>query len=184
MRGTDKLLEPVDGTPLLRHMAKIALASGLPVTVALPPDRPERARAVADLPLSLVTAEGAHEGMAVSLSAGLRAVPEDAAVLVLLADLPEIDTQDLTRMREAQHQHPDRILRATAADGTPGHPVVFPPGARGALHALKGDEGARAVLRAQAAKVIAVPLPQRHATTDLDTPEDWAAWRLARDVRA
>jgi CTP:molybdopterin cytidylyltransferase MocA len=44
--------------------------------------------------------------------------------------------------------------------------------------ALHGDEGARSVLAAQASRVRLCPLPLRHAVTDLDTPEDWAQWRL------
>jgi hypothetical protein len=27
-----------------------------------------------------------------------------------------------------------------------------------------------------------ITLPARHAVTDLDTPEDWAAWRAARTL--
>ena len=43
MRGGDKLLEPVAGRPLLTRIAEAALATGLPVHVALPPDRPASA---------------------------------------------------------------------------------------------------------------------------------------------
>ena len=43
MRGGDKLLEEVAGMPLLARITRAALDTGLPVTVALPPDRPARA---------------------------------------------------------------------------------------------------------------------------------------------
>mgnify|MGYP006184317219 CR=1 FL=1 len=42
------------------------------------------------------------------------------------------------------------------------------------------DEGARSVLVRHRARLRLVPLPGHHATTDLDTPEDWAAWRAAQ----
>ncbi|MCB1394509.1 MAG: NTP transferase domain-containing protein, partial [Rhodobacteraceae bacterium] len=39
MAGRDKLLEPVDGAPLLRRQARAAVAAGTgPVAVTLPPD--------------------------------------------------------------------------------------------------------------------------------------------------
>jgi CTP:molybdopterin cytidylyltransferase MocA len=45
------------------------------------------------------------------------------------------------------------------------------------LAGLTGDRGAREVLREAAEFVTDVPTPGRAAVVDLDTPEDWAAWR-------
>lgn len=177
MRGRDKLLEEVQGAPLLRHIASQALATGLAVTVTLPPDRPLREAALSGLAVRQVLVPNAGHGLSASLRAGLASLPPDSAVMVLLADLPEMGTADLSTMARARDAYPDAILRGTAADGTPGHPVIFPSWARADLAALTGDDGARPVLKAQAARVVAVPLPAAHATTDLDTPEDWAAWR-------
>ena len=77
---------------------------------------------------------------------------------------------------------PGLILRATAADGTPGHPVLFPDWALPGLAALTGDSGARDLLQQHRDRTERVALPARHAVTDLDTPEDWAAWRAARSL--
>ncbi|MFN3722820.1 MAG: NTP transferase domain-containing protein [Paracoccaceae bacterium] len=181
MRGPDKLLEPVDGQPLLRQLAGRAVATGLPVTVALPPDRPLRNAALLQLSLDRLTVRDAQTGMAASLCAGLSSLPDAVAVMLLLADLPDLTTQDLCAMAQAHGRMPDQILRACAVDGTPGHPVIFPPWVRGDLMALSGDEGARRVLQAHASHVRLIALPDRHATTDLDTPEAWAAWRSGRE---
>jgi CTP:molybdopterin cytidylyltransferase MocA len=178
MRGRDKLLEPVDGRPLLARTAAVALATGAPVVVTLPPDRPERAAALAGLPVVTVTVADAAEGLGASIRAGMAALPAGAgAVLLLLADLPEIETADLAAMIAAQART-GGILRASAGDGTPGHPVILPSRLFPELAALAGDEGARALLRRH--PVTPWPLPGRRAVTDLDTPEDWAAWRAAR----
>lgn len=181
MRGADKLTAEVEGQPLLRQLARRALASGLPVTVTLSPAHPDRRTALQDLPLTPLIVPDAATGMATSLRAGLAHLPPQAAVLLLLADLPEITTQDLTRMAAAHTATPDLILRATDAAGQPGHPVIFPPWARPDLMALSGDEGARAVLQRHAARLRLIALPDQHATTDLDTPEAWAAWRSGRE---
>lgn len=180
MRGADKLMEPIDGQSQLARIARAALATGCPVTVALPPDRPARAASLRGLDLRCLTVANPAAGMAESLKAGLAALPDTAAVLVLLADLPEITATDLQTCLEAWQRAPDRILRATAADGTPGHPVGFPPDLRAALLALCGDQGAREVLARHKGRILAVALPGSHATTDLDTPEDWALWRAGR----
>jgi CTP:molybdopterin cytidylyltransferase MocA len=62
----------------------------------------------------------------------------------------------------------------------PGHPVLFPARLRPALLRLKGDQGARDILRTEADQILPLPLPGSRAVTDLDTPEDWAAWRALR----
>lgn len=177
MRGGDKCLELVEGLPLLRRLAGLAVATGCPVVVALPPDRPARRAALEGLAVATVTVPDPAQGMAASLVAGLAVVAADQAVLLLLADLPEITGDDLRAVLQAQAIHPTHILRGMAADGTPGHPVVFPADLRGELQALTGDEGARSVIQRHKARLLPVPLPDRHAVTDLDTPEEWAAWR-------
>ena len=183
MRGGDKLLEAVDGEPLLTRISRAAVQTGLPVTVALPPDRPARDAALAGLDLRRVTVPDPAQGMAASLTAGLAVLPATAGVMLLLADLPEIDAADLGAMRDAWRADPEAILRGAAEDGAPGHPVCFPPDLRGELMNLRGDDGARSVIQRHRARLRLLPLPGRHATTDLDTPEAWAAWRANRRDR-
>lgn len=175
MRGADKLLEPVGGQALLRHVASVALAVG-PVTVTL--GGPARAAALAGLNVQIVQVTG--DGMAASLRAGVAVLPANQAVLVLLADMPEVDADDLRALIAAYLTAPDDIHRAVTAAGKPGHPVIFPPWARDDLLMLCGDSGAKPLLATYAARVRPVVLPDNHATTDLDTPEDWAAWRAAQ----
>jgi molybdenum cofactor cytidylyltransferase len=180
MRGADKLLEPVDGEPLLRRIARAALATGAPVTVALPPDRPLRQAALEGLPVAEVTVPRPEEGMAASLVAGLLTLPAAAPIMLLLADLPDLTAEDLSAMLCEWRDRPDLILRATDASGKPGHPVCFPAWARAGLLGLTGDEGAKGWLAQHQDRMHRVTLPDRHATTDLDTPEAWEAWRKQR----
>ena len=176
MAPRDKLLEPVDGVPLLRERAKAALATGARLVVTLPPDRPGRREAIADLALRIVVVERASEGMGRSIAAGVAALPREAAVTILPADMPDITAADLRAMLDAAEGEPDAIHRG-ASIGVPGHPVVFPPDLADRLATLRGDEGARAVLRDHAGRVRLHDLPGRAALTDLDTREAWAAWR-------
>ncbi len=182
MRGTgDKLLQTVEGAPLLRTLALRALASGRPVTITLPPgeDGAARRAALAGLEVTRVPVPDAAEGMAASIRAGVAALPASAAaVMIVPADMPELTGDDLRRIADAAEKpsDPPRVLRAIAADGTPGHPVAFPRAAFPALAELSGDHGARPVLSAWSETCETIALPGRHAILDLDTPEAWAAW--------
>jgi molybdenum cofactor cytidylyltransferase len=179
MRGGDKLLEQIAGQPLLQVMLERALAATEgSVLCALPgPDHP-RSACLGDLRVTPIFVPDAAEGMGASLRAGVAALPADAsAVMILPADMPELTADDLRKMLTAQKEAPDMILRAVDCDGIEGHPVIFPADLFPALGTCHGDTGARDVLRAHSGRIVTVPLPDRHATTDLDTPEDWAAWR-------
>ncbi len=175
MRGRDKLLESVRARALIADRVAVALGTGLDVLVTLPPGARARARALEPLAGPRLVVEevpDAGEGMAASLRRGA-AWAGGRALMVLLPDLPEITGADLRAvLRGFDGAH---ILRATAADGTPGHPVVFPARCLAELARLRGDEGARQVLARHDLRLVA--LPGRRAVTDLDTPEDWAAWR-------
>lgn len=181
MRGPDKLTLPVGGVPLLRRQAQAALAAAAPVLVTLPPDDTGRRLALAGLPVRMETLPDAGEGLAASLrrGAGVGTAEGAAGLMVLLADMPDIGAADVAACAAAYRAAPDRVLRATAEDGTPGHPVILPARLFPVLAALSGDRGAREVVEAEA-EVTLIPLPGRNALTNLDTPEDWAAWRAAR----
>ena len=175
MRGADKLLHEVDGLPLLRRQVVAALAAGFgPVAVTLPPGDSVRSATLSGLPVTLLSVPEAATGM----SASLRAAADWAAgddLMLCPADMPEITAQDFAALVDTFDGA--QPLRATAEDGTPGHPVIFPAALLPLLATLTGDEGARAILRRHPPRLVA--LPANHATTDLDTPEDWAAWRAS-----
>lgn len=180
MAPLDKLTQTLRGEPLLRRSARIALDSGAAVLAVLPPGRPQRGAALDGLPLRQVLAADAAQGMSASLRAGLAALPPGAAgAMILPADMPGFTPADLTLLMDRFAADRTRIVRATAADGTPGHPAIFPCDLFPALQRVVGDEGGRSVLRAHAARVVTVALPGNRATLDLDTPDDWRAFRAA-----
>lgn len=184
MRGADKLLESVEGRPVLALLAARARATGAVVLVTLPPGATARAAALAGLDVARAEVADAAEGMAASLRAGAAAAAADghAGLMVLPADMPDIETADIRGMLDAfaAAPAPRPILRATTADGHPGHPVILPARLFPALADVFGDTGGREVLRTHAGDLLLHALPGARAVTDLDTPEAWARWRAAR----
>lgn len=183
MRGRDKLLEEVDGVPVLLRQVRRALATGQRVLVTLPMNRPLRARALASVDepaLTLRHLADAAEGMAASIRAAARQAQAmtgtpTSGLMIVPADMPALESHDLKTVMEIFSHDPQRIVRATDENGAPGHPVVFPARLYPRLAGLTGDRGAREILETETP--VSVPLPGDRATLDLDTPEDWAAWR-------
>lgn len=124
MRGSDKLLMQVRGVPLLRRQALAALEAGDHVVVALPAHDHPRAEALRGLPVQIVEVPDAALGMSSSLRRAVSLLPRGLdGVMVLPADMPEITAADMSRLIDAFRAVPHpTIQRATAEDGTPGHP--------------------------------------------------------------
>ena len=176
MRGADKLIEEVGGETLLTVMARRAAKAG-PLRVTLPEGNSARAAALEGIACETVTLPAGCD-QSQSLAAGVAGL--SGPVLVVLADMPEVTAHDLHLLLALSRQAPDAILRAAGQDGSPGNPVLFPADLLPELQKIRGDKGARGLLKQHAARVHLVPLPGNRALTDLDTPEDWAAWRAAQ----
>lgn len=172
MRGADKLMAEVDGQPLLTRVAKRA-AQVAPVRVVLAEGQDSRTAALDGLPLEIITiAPG--QGMAASLVAGVSGL--NSAVMVVLADMPDITAEDMATLTALWRAGAGPILRGADKSGTPGHPVILPASTLPDIAKLTGDQGAGKILKARARDVRLYPLgPQ--ACLDLDTPEAWATWR-------
>jgi molybdenum cofactor cytidylyltransferase len=180
MGGRDKLLEPVAGSPLLRHVVQALPASSVDeIVVVLPPDPGGRLTALAGTKARAVINPRAAEGMGTSVGAGVTALKAEAdAVLIVLADMPEVTAGDYDRLIAAFDPAEDRaIVRAVTDTGQPGHPVLFGRRFFELLQALEGDRGARSLIEDHPEFLVDVTLPGAAAATDLDTPGDWDAWR-------
>ncbi|WP_341861584.1 nucleotidyltransferase family protein [Gymnodinialimonas sp. 57CJ19] len=177
MGDRDKLLEEVDGRPLLRLMAERCVKGG-DTRIVLGPDQPARRAALDGITAEVVEAEG-DDGMAASIRAGVAGL-KNTSVMIALADMPDITAGDLHLLLGLHGQGIAPIVQAASDTGTPGQPVVFAAKYLKHLAKLQGDEGARSILKAHASDVALIPLKDDRATVDLDTPEDWAAWRANR----
>lgn len=181
MRGVDKLLQPVDGVPILRRVAEAALPTGSPVTVALPLRSDGRRAALSGLPVRTIEVHDADQGMSRSLVQGIAAITDTAGgaadgLMVLPADMPGFTATALIDLIGHFQQEPHLIWRGSTADGQLGHPTIFPRDLWSELSHVTGDEGGRSVLRTHGNRISALVLPGQMAVLDLDTPEDWAAY--------
>ena len=130
-----KQLAELDGRPLLQHAVDAAVAAdALERVVVVLGARAERIRAP-------VVCEDWDDGQAASLRCGLRALPDAERIVVTLGDQPWVGTEAIVRLAR------EPAGTRAAYDGVPGHPVVLGGELAAAALALKGDEGARGLLR-------------------------------------
>ncbi len=178
MRGGDKLLEQVQGQPLLRLQALRALATGEPVFVAQGPGDTERAKVIADLDVTILTAPDAAEGMSATMRNAVAQLPSADAFMMVLGDLVAIETRHLNAMIQARGAHPGHLIwRGATLDRKPGHPIIFDQSLTQEFAKLQGDGGGEALVKPRKDQTYLVPFGGNVARLDLDSPEDWAAWR-------
>ena len=169
--GTAKQLIEVDGVSLLRRAAEALLATSPHVLVVVLGHDPAALQArIADLPLQCVVAHGHAEGLAASLRAGLATLPAACeGALVALTDQPALDAWHLRALRDQWRAAPERAC-ASAYAGVLGVPALLPRGWFADLARLRGDIGARRLLRERAGDVLAIDAPA--LAHDIDTPGD------------
>jgi CTP:molybdopterin cytidylyltransferase MocA len=174
--GRPKQLVSVEGQQLVRRMAEVALQSGCqPVAVILGAHSAEVGAAVAHLPVVCLSNPYWVEGMGSSIrvAAGWASGAALDALMLILVDQLRLSSGHLDALRAASDQ--GRHIAASAYQGVLGVPAIFPRQFFPALQALKGDSGARQLLRGNL-PITAVNWPE--GVFDLDRMAD-----LVRNAR-
>ena len=169
----NKLLTPVDGTPVIRRVAGIALESPFEeVVTVLGHDADAVAEALGDLPVSTTYNGDYTAGQSTSLRCGIdvgRRSGWDAAV-VLLGDMPFVNPTIIERLIEAYLSGAGSIV-APQCDGRRGNPVLFDRSLYERLCAVSGDRGGRELVGTHPGTV-RVHTDDRGVLRDVDTPRD------------
>jgi len=169
--GSPKQLLEWRNRPLLEHAvvnARAVLSERVIVVLGA------QAEAVqASLDLNAVTAvvnPDWQQGMAASIRAGIRALPDStAAALILLCDQPLINAGHLQKLLDVRQNEPERIVASYYLDSV-GVPALFPADYFELLLALEGDRGAKPLLMKFEKELVKVALPE--AVVDIDVSGD------------
>ncbi len=173
-----KLIAEVSGKPIVRRVVEAAWASRarpVSVVVGYASDRVEAA--LAGIPATIVVNPDFATGLASSLRAALSALPSDvAATLVLLGDMPHVDSALINRLIDAFEAAPEAWAVAPLQDGRRGNPVLLAQPLFDQAMRLEGDEGARRLLAGlDAGQIIEIDTAGSGASFDVDTPKDLTA---------
>jgi molybdenum cofactor cytidylyltransferase len=126
----------------------------------------------------VVVNAGYRAGMGSSISAGISALVEDTeGAMLLLADQPFVTRTLLRQMLRAFARQGASGIVAAAQGDLVSPPAIFSRKYFGQLAGLRGDQGARSVLKENAGDVALVRVRSRRALTDIDTQDDLEAAR-------
>jgi molybdenum cofactor cytidylyltransferase len=174
--GSNKLLRvlpaesPEAGTPI-GFAAATHLLAVLPDSVAVVRPRARKlAKMLRDAGCETVVCRNAAEGMGTSLAAGIRAASDAHGWVVALADMPFLRQETIRLIVSALSD--GAAIAAPAYRGERGHPVGFARRFFDELAALRGDEGARELLKRYPDLLTLHEVDDPGILRDIDKPSD------------
>jgi molybdenum cofactor cytidylyltransferase len=171
--GRQKLLLQLQGKPVVRWSVEHIVSHVEDVVVVTGPDDTAIRQALEDLAVRFVVNPRPQDGQGTSIAAGIGALkPWTTAALIALGDQPRMPATVVPALLDALRRSGKAIV-APVYQGVQGTPVVFSSEVFGELRALKGDAGARAVVKENPERVELVAFDLA-MPPDVDTPEDYA----------
>jgi len=179
--GSNKMLEEIDGVPMVARTAQRLLSSrARPVIAVLGNMADSVDAALGKLPVERVRNPNFAEGLSTSLKAGLAALPVECdGAIICLGDMPLITGRDLDKLAAAFNPLEGRAIVVPVRDGKRGNPVLWARRFFHEMSALAGDVGARHLIGEHAELVAEVEMDSDSILVDIDTPDALAALRGA-----
>jgi molybdenum cofactor cytidylyltransferase len=174
--GSNKLLKPVNGTPMIRQTVETVLQSrASPVVVVTGHDAGHLKQALKGLDVVLVDNPHFAQGLSTSLAAGVGSLPASAdGALMVLGDMPLVPAATLNKLISAFDPQEGRSICVPVYQGERGNPVLWGRQHFGELAGIKGDRGAKVLLVVNSDHVVEVPVGNEGVLTDFDTPDSLA----------
>ena len=176
MGARNKLLMPVAGKPMVRHLAETyssALESPLTVVTGHEADRVRGALAG----LSIVFAHNKDfaEGQPGSVATGLAVAQDKQLLLIGLADQPRLSPNDLKQLVDWHRTNDPMKITVPKLGAERGNPIVVPRNLRPRLTENPKRPGCMRLTRDEPDLVQFAPLSADGFYADVDTPEDYTA---------
>jgi CTP:molybdopterin cytidylyltransferase MocA len=173
--GYPKALLPYRGRPFLTGILEACYAAGIEKRVVVLGYYADKIKDGIDLSETTVAInEELDAGPIGSVRAGLAALapfPVDA-VLVWPVDRPHVAVSTVEALLDG-FRSSHRPIVVPTHDGHRGHPVLFGRPVFAELLGAPNDEGARAVVHKDAARVAEVPVNDPAVLEDFNTPDDY-----------
>ena len=174
MGAQNKLLLPIGGVPMIRHMVDTYGAIASTVMVVTGHERSAIEAAILGTNATAVFNPEYRNGQQSSVVRGLRAAPDNGPCLIGLGDQPLLTPQALCDLLDQHAAYPDKITIPVQGDQR-GNPIVVPATLRAELLGNDQSPGCRTFTRNNPEHVCFWETDVPGFFTDIDTPQAYAA---------
>lgn len=180
MAPRNKLLEPIDGEPVIYRVAATALASGArPVLVVIGHEGASVETALGGLDVMTIANLAYADGLSTSLRAGLSALPAGLdGALICLGDMPGVEGSVLRAVMAAFTGA--SAICVPVRHGRRGNPVLWGRSYFAEMMEMTGDVGAKSLMPRHKERVVEVAVASDSIFQDIDAPADLARIKQLR----
>jgi len=173
--GNIKQLLPFNGKTLLQHVIDEAAKAGAqPIVVITGANATKVTASIATGKVNILVNENWQEGMASGIVTGVQNIVNlnegIKKIIVAVCDQPFVTSALFEQLERMQNESGKPIVACTYAD-TIGTPALFTIKYFDQLLSLKGDEGAKKILKSNKKDVTMVDFPK--GEIDIDTQKDY-----------
>jgi molybdenum cofactor cytidylyltransferase len=173
--GKPKQLLKYKGKTLLEHSLQIAIETKLqPIVTVLGANADLLKKSIEPSNTEIVINQAWSEGMASSIRCGMeeliRINPTIAGIIIMVCDQPYVTVKLLTDLVE-KHEHSSKPIIASSYKNNIGTPALFDKTIFALLLSLKGDSGAKKIMKSNPDWVEKVNFP--FGEIDIDTTGDY-----------
>lgn len=174
--GTAKQLLPIFGVQMLKYLILQAFETNChPITVVVGANKDKIVPLLKDMPIVIIDNPNWKKGMGDSIKMGMigsyMASKEIEGLLIMTSDMPYVNAETINKMIDLAIQNEDKSIVASKYDKTVGVPVLFKKEKFELLLDLKGNIGARDILKKHKSDIVIHEF--ENGKIDLDTKEDY-----------
>lgn len=173
-REATKLIAPVAGEPLIRHVVRAVIGSRAePIVVVTGHEARSIETALTGLSIETRHNPDFASGLASTLRTGLEALPANVdGAVVVLGDMPWVTSAVIDRLIQAAPLDPLVLAVVPVQAGRRGNPVYLRRGLFPAVARLTGDQGARQLLSDPGVTICELPMADVSVSIDVDEMDD------------
>jgi molybdenum cofactor cytidylyltransferase len=172
--GKPKQLMPWGKSTILAQAIDNLASSGVDEIIVLLGYRAEEIKkTIVTKPVKIAINPDYRQGMSTAIIAGLKLVSRQSqAVMLALGDQPLVNSQTVKQLI-AEFSNHDKGIVIPTYQGKRGHPVIFATKYKPELLELKGDIGAREIIKNHPDDTLEVAVDSESIISDIDTREDY-----------
>ncbi len=169
--GTNKLLLPYKGKPLISHTIELVLSC--PFSDALLVGSDDSVIDIARISgIRTIKNTDASKGQSETIKLGIKNTPKATGYAFFTGDQPLLDIKTVKALMNCFLSNPDRIIIPRYREKS-GNPVIFSSLFKEDLLNLEGDIGGRGIIKANPGSLVFVEVKDELLLWDIDTPEDY-----------
>ena len=170
--GQAKQLLTFNKKTIIENIIEEAIASEKgDVFVILGAYQKEISKVISDYTIQIVFNENFKTGMASSIASAIEKIESYDGVLILLGDQIFTTQKVISNIFQKHEQTGRSIVKSDYGNGSGGAPVFFEKRYFEDLKKLKGDEGAKKIVKQNLEEVVDFHFPK--GALDIDTPSDY-----------